>query len=252
MDFCTAICSSCFFELRIIFMLCGAIFDLDGVLADSHPIHFASWRRFLSSVGISVSQKDLEIVRDGRTKEALLRHFMGDLSEHELRRYAAEKDRIYCEHIHELAAVRGVPHLLHELQTAGIVLAVASSGSFRRVHHTLDLLQISTYFQVVNTADEFISGKATSAMFAATAERMQVQCEHALVFEDSEIAIRSARAIGMKCIGIADRLRATALIQAGAEYVLPNFLEISLAHLQSLFSAGSEPTSASHAQTCSV
>ena len=233
-------------------MVCGAIFDLDGVLADSHPIHFASWRRLLSSVGISVSEEDLEIIRDGRTKEALLRHFMGDLSEHELRRYAAEKDRIYCEHLGELAAVLGVRHLLHELQTAGIALAVASSGSFRRVHHTLDLLQISTYFQVVNTADEFTSGKSTSAMFAATAERMQVQCEHALVFDDSGIAISSAKAIGIKCIGIADRLRAMALIWAGAEYVFPDFLDMSLAQLQSLFSAGSKSTSASQAQTCSV
>lgn len=233
-------------------MLSGAIFDLDGVLANSHPIHFASWKRFLTRVGVTVNDEDLEIIRDGRTKEELLRHFMGDLNQDEVRGYAAEKDRLYCEHLGELAVVRGVRRLLHELQAAGITLAVASSGSFWRVHHTLDLLRIRNYFQIVSTADEFNAGKSTSAIFAMTAERMQVRGEHALVFEDSGIAIRSAKAVGMKCIGIADRLRARALVQAGAEYVFPNFLEISLTHLQSLFSERSKQKSSSQTQGCSA
>jgi HAD superfamily hydrolase (TIGR01509 family) len=201
---------------------------------------------------VALSDADLEVIREGRTKEELLRHFMGEVTHDELCSYAVEKDRIYCEYLGDLDAVRGVRHLLHELRAAGIVLAVASSGSFRRVHHTLDLLRIRNYFQLVSTAEEFKSGKSTSAMFAGTAERMQVRCEHVLVFEDSAIAIRSARAIGMKCIGIADHFRAMALVQAGAEYVLPNFLETSLVQLQSLFSAKSGPHSACQAQSCSV
>lgn len=252
LDLRATICPGCFFNLSVLLMLAVAIFDLDGVLADSHPIHLASWRRFLGSVGMAVSDADLEVVREGRTKEELLRHFLGEITHHELCSYAAEKDRIYCEYLSDLGAVRGVRHLLHELKAAGIVLAVASSGSFRRVHHTLELLRIRNYFQVVSTAEEFKSGKSTSAIFAATAERMKVRCEHALVFEDSAIAIRSARAIGMKCIGIADRLQAMALLQAGAEYVLPNFLETSLVHLQSLFSTELRPNSSSQAQSCSV
>lgn len=232
-------------------MLAGAIFDLDGVLADSHPIHLASWRRFLTSVGVPVSDEDLEVVREGRTKEELLRYFMGEVTEDEFSSYAAQKDRIYSEYLNDVNAVSGARHLLHQLKTAGIMLAVASSGSFRRVHHTLDLLQIRNYFQVVCTADEFKSGKSTAAIFAATAEQMQVQCEHALVFEDSAIAIRSARAIGMKCIGIADRVRASALLQAGAEYVFPNFLGMSLVRLQSLFSGEPKTNSSSQAQSCS-
>jgi len=232
-------------------MLAGAIFDLDGVLADSHPIHLACWRRFLTSAGVAVSDEDMEVIREGRTKEELLRYFMGEVTQDELCSYAALKDQIYREYLSDLPAVRGVRHLLCELKTAGIVLAVASSGSFRRVHHSLDLLRIRNYFQFVSTADEFKSGKSTSAIFAATAEQMQVGCEHALVFEDSAIAIRSARAIGMKCIGIADGVRARALVQAGAEYVFPNFLGISLVQLQSLFSAESKANSASQAQSCS-
>jgi len=233
-------------------MLSGVIFDLDGVLANSHPIHLASWKRFLSSIGVAATDEDLEIIRDGRTKEELLRHFMGDLTHNELCTYAAEKDRVYCEHLRDLTPVRGVRHLLHELESAGITLAVASSGSFRRVHHTLELLGLRTYFHIVSTADEFKAGKATSAIFVATAERMQIPCEQALVFEDSGTAIRSAIAVGMKCIGIADDIRARALIDAGAEYVSSDFLHISLAHLQSFPFIKSKPEFNSQAQSCSV
>lgn len=55
----------------------------------------------------------------------------------------------------------------------------------------------------------------------------------------------------MKCIGIADRVRASALLQAGAEYVFPNFLGMSLVRLQSLFSGEPKTNSSSQAQSCS-
>src|SRR5690349_11779262 len=142
LDLCAAICPGCFLEPTVVLMLSGAIFDLDGVLANSHPIHLASWKTFLMRVGITVTTEDLEILRDGRTKEELLRHFMGELSHDELCRYAAEKDGIHGQHLDDLAPVRGVQYLLYELRRAGITLAVASSGSFRRVHHTLELLRL--------------------------------------------------------------------------------------------------------------
>ena len=252
LDLCASICTGCFLELTLVLMLSGAVFDLDGVLANSHPIHLASWKSFLTSVGIATTDEDLEIIRDGRTKEELLRHFMGDLSDDELCKYAAEKDRIYGEHVGDLAPVRGVRYLLHELRSAGIKLAVASSGSGWRVHQTLDLLRLSNYFHIVSTADEFKARKSSSAIFLATAQRMQVRCEQAVVFEDSDVAIHSAKTIGMKCIGIADAVRSKALIRAGAERTFPNFLQISLVHLQSLFSVAPTLNSSSHAQDCSV
>ena len=217
-------------------MLKAVIFDMDGVIADSHPIHFKSWKILLNSAGVAATDKELDIIRDGRRKEELLRHFFGDLSQNDLYTYAQEKDRLYREHINELTPVQGIEGLLQELKSAGVTLGVASSGSYWRVTHTLDLLSLKDYFVVICTADEFKSGKSDPTIFRTTAQRMQVRCEETLVFEDSATAIRSARALRMKCLGIAEGCRANTLIKAGAHDVFPNFIPIDLAQLTSLFS----------------
>jgi beta-phosphoglucomutase len=217
-------------------MLRGVIFDMDGVIVDSHPVHIASWKTFLASVGVAASDKELDIVRDGRSKEEILQHFICDLSREQVCGYGDEKDRIYREHAQNLTAVAGLHHLLEELRAAGIPLAVASSGSFWRVQHTLDFLKVRNYFGIVSTADEFKSGKSDSTIFLKTARRMRIRCEESLVFEDSATAIRSAAAIGMKCLGITDSRRAETLVEAGAERVFPDFLNISLRKLHALFS----------------
>jgi len=53
-------------------MLRGAIFDFDGVIVDSHPVHKRAWKRLLESVGIAASEEDLQFVTDGRTRDDIL------------------------------------------------------------------------------------------------------------------------------------------------------------------------------------
>jgi len=59
-------------------------FDMDGVLIDSHPAHRAAWRKFLLSLDRHVSDDELSFILEGRTRNEILRHFLGDLSENEL------------------------------------------------------------------------------------------------------------------------------------------------------------------------
>jgi len=59
-------------------VLGGVIFDMDGVIVDSHGIHIKAWREFLRAKGCLVTDSDLDFVRDGRKKEDILRHFLGD------------------------------------------------------------------------------------------------------------------------------------------------------------------------------
>lgn len=67
-------------------MLKDMIFDMDGVLIDSHPIHTSAWRRFLASLDRHATDDELDFVLDGRKKEDILRHFLGDLSEERIRK----------------------------------------------------------------------------------------------------------------------------------------------------------------------
>src|SRR5690348_12832487 len=113
-------------------MLKSVVFDLDGVIVDSHPAHMRSWKRFLVSVGKSVTEAELEFVRDGRKKEDILRHFLGDIDQDQIRAYGREKDLLFKEEINSVSTVAGVRDLLNELSGAGLPMAVASSGRDRK------------------------------------------------------------------------------------------------------------------------
>ena len=58
----------------------GVVFDFDGVIVDSHPAHLRAWKSFLNSMGKNVSEEQLHFVLDGRKRDDILRHFLGELS----------------------------------------------------------------------------------------------------------------------------------------------------------------------------
>lgn len=216
-------------------MLKSVIFDMDGVIVDSHVLHMRAWRQFLFSMGKPVTDADLEIVRDGRKREDILRHFLGDLPEDELRIYGDQKELLFRAGPEGLNTIPGVRQLLNELSCAAIRMAVASSGSSERVHYVLDRLRLSDHFAAVVTGDEVAVGKPDPAIFRKAAEWLQVRPTESLVFEDSVSGVRAASAAGMKCVGIADGHRANALLQVGADHVLPNFVAVSVSQMQKLF-----------------
>lgn len=216
-------------------MLKGVIFDMDGVVVDSHPIHIKAWKRLLDSAGVVAADQELDIVREGKTKEEILRYFMGSISTDDMRAYGEDKDRLYREEARELKTVKGVRRLLNQLSGSGISVAVASSGSAWRVDQTLETFGLKDYFSVVVSGSEFPTGKSDCTIFFETAQRMRVECQSVLVFEDSVEGTKSATSLGMKCVGIGNKSRANGLLAVGAERVVPDFTEISLKELQGLF-----------------
>src|ERR1035441_10771081 len=78
-------------------MFSGVVFDLDGVIVDSHPLHKRAWRGFLVSVGKQVSESDLDFILEGRRRRDILIHFFGELSEIEIQEYGSKKDEFFCE-----------------------------------------------------------------------------------------------------------------------------------------------------------
>lgn len=227
--------SSCLRVATVSLMLKGVIFDMDGVVVDSHPSHIKVWKTFLWSVGRQVTDVELEFVRDGRRKEDILRYFLGDLTDDQIRTYGQEKERLFTSEVLNLRTVAGVEGLLRELDRAGIPTALASNGSAARVHHILDALKLRACFAAVVTGNEVKSGKPHPEIFQKAAQRLSISPFESLVFEDSIAGVCAAKAAGMLCLGIAEHHRAQELRQAGADDVFPNFTRTSLHQLQEVF-----------------
>lgn len=219
-------------------MLMSVIFDMDGVIIDSHPAHMRAWKKFLLSLGKPVTDTDLEFVRRGTKRQEILRYFLGDLMDDQIQAYGRQKDLLFQQEAESIKTVPGIENLLEELNRAGVPMALASCAGRGRVDRLLSLLQLTSYFSAVVTGDEVTLGKPNPEIFHKAAQQMHVHPAETIVFEDSVSGVQGARAAGMKCIGIAETLTAPVLLQAGADHVLPNFSDVSWIKIQKLFVLG--------------
>jgi beta-phosphoglucomutase len=216
-------------------MLEAAIFDMDGVIVDSHPIHKKAWRKFLELQGKSASEEDLNFIMDGRKRDEILRHFLGDLSDERIRVLGHEKEQLFKEEAAELKTISGLVGFLDQLTASQIKLGVASSGSSGRVTYVLDALQLRTYFETVVTGDHVISGKPDPSIFRLACLNLRVATTNALIFEDSFSGIHAAKAAGSKCIGVATNGVVPKLLEAGADAIIPDFSAVSVDSMRQLF-----------------
>jgi beta-phosphoglucomutase len=220
-------------------MLAGVIFDFDGVIVDSHSLHLQAWKKFFRSLGRELSDEDLSFVLEGAKREEILRHFLGDLSQEQIQIYGAEKERLFQARTGELKMVRGFSGFLAELEAAGLPLAVATSGSRRRVERTLKDFGLLDRFRAIVTGDDVANGKPDPALFQLAALKLQVRAEQILVCEDAVAGVAAAKAAGMRCVGIASNGRGRMLKDAGADLVVGDFDQITLHDINRLFTQAS-------------
>jgi len=213
----------------------GVVFDFDGVLVDSHPVHTRAWKKFLDSVGRTVSEEQLQFVLDGRKRDDILRHFMGELEADQIFEYGQQKERFFLEEAALVQTIDGLLSFLEDLEDEQLALAVASSGSRSRVHFLLERLDLKKFFQAVVTGDEVEQGKPHPAVFLKAAQHLAVDPSELMAFEDAASGVKAARSAGMMCVGIAQPGRAASLIDAGANYVVPDFRPLSCSKLQEMF-----------------
>ncbi len=215
-------------------MFRGLVFDFDGVIVDSHPVHTRAWKKFLDSVGRTVSEEQLQFVLDGRKREDILRHFMGELDADQIVEYGHRKEQFFRDEAAHVRTIDGLLDFLEDLKYEELALAVASSGSRSRVNFLLDTLDLKKIFQVVITGDEVEQGKPHPAIFLTAAQHLGIDPLELVAFEDAVSGVRAARSAGMMCVGIAQTDRAAILVDAGANYVVPDFQTLSYSKLQQI------------------
>jgi beta-phosphoglucomutase len=208
------------------------IFDMDGVLIDSHAAHRAAWREFNLRLGQDVSESQLDFVLEGRKREEIIRYFVGDVSPEDLVRYGRMKDDLFRERAGEIRAIPGLVRFLEDAATAKLKLAVGTSATADRARHMLEQLDLIRFFRVVITGADVQNGKPSPDIFRKAADELHVACETAVVIEDSVAGVQAAITAGMRCVGIANEQRRELLREAGAQIVVADFTELAISTLK--------------------
>jgi HAD superfamily hydrolase (TIGR01509 family) len=212
----------------------GVIFDMDGVLVDSHAAHRNAWRTFFQTLGRDVPEPELDFILDGRKRGDILRHFLREYPDTEIEELGRRKDFIFRKMQLEVSAVPGAVALVRELNGNGVALALATCASRSRAQSTLSGLGILQYFRVIVTGEDVALGKPDPAVYRMASEGLALNRQSLLAVEDAISGVRAAVGAGLHCIGVALHESVANLCAAGAVQVVPNFEAVSVKDLQEI------------------
>ena len=201
----------------------GAIFDLDGVLVDTVPLHFRAWKRVFEARGIAFDEDDYLERVDGRTQREGARAMMPDADEREVEAAAERKQALFAEALRGgLRAFDSSVALVHRLADAGIRLAVASGGA--DIAPVLERIGIAHRLGAVVGGADVARGKPHPETFLAAARALRLDPGDCIVFEDAVAGVRAAERGGFRCIGVDRHGRPERL--RGAEAIVADLGEL--------------------------
>ena len=180
----------------------GLIFDLDGVIVDSMPVHKRAWERYLKSLGYPAG--DIASRMLGRGNGEIVRGFLGaNASAEEVAAHGAAKERLYRELLGAELPAHLVPGITDWLAyVSGAPLALATNAERANVDFVLDGANLRQYFQIIVDGFQVPRPKPAPDVFVRAAAGLGVAPRNCIVFEDSPVGVAAGRAAGMRVAGI--------------------------------------------------
>ncbi len=197
------------------------IFDLDGVIVDSNPVHLEVWREYLQNLGSTVDDKLPELMY-GRRNDEIVRDLLGDtLTPEEIFAHGAAKEALYRERMRPQLKRRLVPGVIDFLERhASIPKGLATNAEPANAEFVISEAGLSRFFQVVVDGHKVENPKPAPDIYLLAAALLKKEPGECVVFEDSAAGIQAARSAGMRVVA----LSTTHSELEGPDLVVANFL----------------------------
>jgi len=186
----------------------GYIFDCDGTLADTMPVHYQAWVQSFKDYQTPFNFTEdkfysLGGVATSRIVDILNKEYG---TNYDYEKIAHHKEEVFLKMLTKVDAIQPVCDFARTAVTSGKPVSVASGGFPNIVRYTLKLINMDGIFKEnIVTPDMVQHGKPAPDMFLRAAEMMGVAPEKCLVFEDAVPGIEGARAAGMQVVIIPSR-----------------------------------------------
>lgn len=219
----------------------AAIFDMDGVLVDSNPLHIQKWIDFLNARHIPFEADELPGLVLGQRNDVAFRHFFGsELAREECKRWSEELEENFRRAFRpQPRTLPGLRDFLEACQRGGLRMALASSAMSKNVEFVLDVTGFRPHFTVRLSGEDVTKAKPDPEIYLKAAAELKVPPGSCAAFEDSTIGIEAAKRAGMKCVAIASTFPSAKLREeTQADLVVEGFEGLTLERVQRLFTPG--------------
>lgn len=209
-------------------MLAALLFDLDGTLADTDPIHLRAWQRLLQEHGIEVDETFYRERISGRLNPRIVEDLLPGLGPDERDALIERKEAEFRAMADRLERLAGLEALLGWARDEGLRLALVTNAPRENARFMLDALELADAFETIVRGEEATAGKPDPAPYLLALERIGAPAGACAAFEDSRSGVASAHRAGIPVIGMTTTHPPEELLAAGALRTAPDFRDDGL------------------------
>ncbi len=213
-------------------MFQAVLFDLDGTIANTDPLHFQVFKQMLGEQGIAVDEAFYCDRINGRTNQAILKDLFPKFAEADIFNFSREKEQRFRDLAKtQLQPMPGLMPLLTWIEQQGLATAVVTNAPRLNAEFMLEGLGLTERFEFVVLGEDLPRAKPDPMPYQTALEKLSVEPATAIVFEDSPSGIRSAVAAGIPTVGMTSSHGAEVLEALGVEMAIADFTDPRLQQL---------------------
>ncbi len=217
-------------------MIQTVIFDMDGVIVDTEPVHHYAYNEHFRQLSIAVSPELYASFTGNSTKNIFERLKVQFNLPEEVEDLVETKRNLFNDAFDskaDLYLLDGVEDLIKDLHSNGMQLVLASSSGTVTINRIFNRFGLHHYFTHIVSGEDFPKSKPHPAIFIKAAELAQTPVENCIVIEDSTNGIMAAKAAGIYCIGY-DSFHSKMQDYSLADRVISDFRELSFEIIKSI------------------
>jgi len=212
----------------------AVIFDLDGVLVDSHNLHYKAWQWLADQLELDFDREKGDAFR-GMARPECLRVMYEEFNsrpapdEKTILELTDRKDNYYNKILREAKPedliLPGAVELLRQLKRENIKIVIASGS--RNANTVIDQAQIREYLDTVIDRKDVKNTKPDPEIFQLALEKANTPAENAVAVEDAILGIQAIKATGMKSVGVGQYIES-------ADLIVPSVKELTVEKMRKL------------------
>ncbi len=212
-------------------MLAAILYDLDGTIVNTDPLHYQAWQELLRGSGLEIDEVFYKSRMSGRLNPAIVQELLPELSLQGVQQFSDRKEARFRELAPGLTPLPGLRKLIGWADASGLKQAVVTNAPRQNADYMLGVMNLQQAFEQVIVSEEIGIAKPDPAPYQYILNKFGLTPEQALAFEDSPSGIRSAVGAGIPTVGIASTQEPSILYKLGAILVIPDFTDSQLWNL---------------------